>query len=139
MNNTGFKFTPNTGVSDVWCPTTELGTWEAVQDDVQFLTGNSTNNISLQNINSNPDFRSCFIHDDGHVFNSADLAGMELFLLGVYLEPYDNGEFLEAVVHGKKEDKTDIHNVNARKGGVTRNEAKALIYSILLTNSSFIQ
>jgi len=133
MNNIGFKFIPNTSIKDVWCPTTESGTWLAHDGKRDFLTGNSTSNISLQNINSSKEFRSCFVHNDteDHVFYSSDLSSAELFLLGHYLKDFDNGEFLEAVVHGKKEDKTDIHNVNARKGNVTRNDAKVLIYSIL--------
>ena len=99
----------------------------------------SSQNPSLQNINSDKEFRSCFIHHDHHKhFYSADLESAELFLLGHYLQPFDNGEFLEAVVNGKKEDKTDIHNVNARKAGVSRDEAKILVYSILYKASPLL-
>ena len=138
MSNTGFKFIPNTGTSDVWCPTTESATWIAIENNKSYLTGNSTSNISLQNISSDTDFRSCFIPEDGHTFYSSDLSGVELYLLGVHIAPFDNGEFLEAVTHGKKEDKTDIHNVNARKGGVSRSDAKQLIYSILYGSSGLL-
>ena len=99
----------------------------------------SMSNPSLQNINSDPEFRSCFVYHDNHkYFYSADLESAELFLLGVNLAPFDNGEFLEAVVNGKKEDRTDIHNVNARKAGVSRDESKVLIYSILYKASPLL-
>ena len=98
----------------------------------------SSQNPSLQNINSNYEFRSCFTAHDGFIYYSADLVSAEAFLLGNALEPYDGGEFLKAVVEGKKEDKTDIHNLNAKKAGISRDEAKTVLYASMYGASGLL-
>ena len=43
------RFIEDAGVQEVWCPTTELGTWTANQDGQVFLTGNSGWRWNAQN------------------------------------------------------------------------------------------
>ncbi len=46
------RFIEDAGIQEVWCPTTELGTWTAQQDGQVFLTGNSGWNRLARNPSS---------------------------------------------------------------------------------------
>lgn len=69
--------------------------------------------------------------EDGYLVGT-DAEGIQLRILAHYLE---NEEYIEAIVNGKKEDETDIHNVNKRALGPIckdRDTAKTFIYAFLL-------
>jgi len=74
--------------------------------------------------------RSCWTTDSILVGTDAD--GIQLRILAHYLR---NPEYVEAIVNGRKEDETDIHNLNKRALGMThvdRDDAKTFIYAWLL-------
>ena len=78
------------------------------------------------------DFRRMFTVDEGNYLVGTDAESIQLRVLAHYLK---NDEYIEAIVSGKKEDGTDIHNVNKRALGLdhlTRDDAKTFIYAFLL-------
>lgn len=56
--------------------------------------------------------RMLWIPRRGWVLVGSDAEGLELRMMGHYLAKYDGGAFIEAVIHGKKEDGTDVHTRN---------------------------
>ena len=80
--------------------------------------------------------RACWTVPDGSWLVGADADGIQLRVLADYLwKHFDATEYAEAIMEGKKEDGTDIHNVNRKALGVdhvTRDDAKTFIYSWLL-------
>lgn len=58
--STNFTFTPDQEIQDVWCPTTQHGTWIAIHPDTgeEFITGNSS--INMNQIPSSKEFRELF-------------------------------------------------------------------------------
>lgn len=66
--------------------------------------------------------RDCWVARDGRVLVGTDAAGLELRMLAHYL---NRPEFTEQVIGG------DPHQYNADLAGITRTEAKTLIYAIL--------
>ena len=78
------------------------------------------------------DFRRMFTVDEGHYLVGTDAESIQLRVLAHYLK---NDEYIEAIVNGKKENETDIHNVNKRALGLshlTRDDSKTFIYAFLL-------
>lgn len=78
------------------------------------------------------DFRRMFTVDEGHYLVGTDAESIQLRVLAHYLR---NEEYIEAIINGKKEDETDIHNVNKRSlslNHLTRDDAKTFIYAFLL-------
>jgi DNA polymerase-1 len=72
----------------------------------------------------------------GWVLKGIDADAIEGRMQGHYLAPYDDGEFIERVLHGSKDDGTDFHSVNLEackpSGLVTRDPgAKRLYYAYL--------
>lgn len=68
--------------------------------------------------------RDLFYAPDGYKFVGADASGLELRMLGHFLEPLDGGEFLYEVING------DIHSKNQSDAGLeTRDQAKTFIYA----------
>ena len=70
--------------------------------------------------------RELFRPSEGYVLIGADLVGIEIRLLGHRLAPYDGGDFAEMVASG-----TDIHQLNADKIDIDRDQAKAVLYGSL--------
>ena len=66
--------------------------------------------------------RELFCPRTGHVLIGADLKGIEVRLLAHRLHQFDNGEFADLVLHG------DVHQRNADKIGITRDQAKTTLY-----------
>ena len=74
--------------------------------------------------------RSCFIATPGLVLVGCDAEGIEARALAHYMAPYDGGDYARAVSEGKKEDETDVHNVNKRGAGLNkRDNAKTWFYA----------
>lgn len=80
--------------------------------------------------------RACWTVPEGSWLVGADADGIQLRVLADYLwRHFGATEYAEAIMEGKKEDGTDIHNVNRKALGVehaTRDDAKTFIYSWLL-------
>jgi len=69
---------------------------------------------------------------DDHWLVGTDAEGIQLRILAHYLK---NDDYVHAIVNGRKEDETDIHNVNKRALGlnhITRDDAKTFIYAHVL-------
>lgn len=60
----------------------------------------------------------------GYTLVGADLKSLELRCLAHYLAPLDKGAYAKEVVEG------DIHQVTADRAGITRDQAKTLIYAL---------
>lgn len=76
--------------------------------------------------------RSLFTASPGRVLVGCDAEGLELRMLAHFLAKWDEGAYAVTVVDGKKEDKSDVHNVNMRGAGLNvRDSAKTFIYALL--------
>ena len=99
----------------------------------------SHNKINISQVPSQKEFRELFIAPKGYNIVGADLSGQELRVLAHYIKPYDGGLYEQAVLHGNKEEGTDIHTMNMKSAGLdSRDDAKTLIYAILY-GSSYIR
>ena len=80
--------------------------------------------------------RECWDVPEGSWLVGCDADGIQLRVLADYLwRYYDADMYAQAIVNGKKEDETDIHNMNKKALGVpngTRDMAKTFIYAWLL-------
>ena len=76
--------------------------------------------------------RSLWGVPNGSYLVGTDAEGIQLRLLAHYMQ---SQEYVEAICKGKKEDETDIHNMNKKALGPickTRDDAKTFIYAFLL-------
>lgn len=62
--------------------------------------------------------RALFKPRKGMVLVGADASALELRCLAGYMAPYDNGQYIDVVVNGKKADGTEIHTVNMKALGI---------------------
>ncbi len=77
-------------------------------------------------------FRSLWTTPDGCLLVGTDAEGIQLRVLAHLMK---SEEYVHAIVSGKKETETDIHNLNRKALGmshVTRDMAKTFIYAFLL-------
>lgn len=124
------------------------GAWLKLIDDDQRIRGNvdTLGTVTRRCGHSKPNMaqtpssraykgtecRQLFCAPKGKRFVSADADGLELRILAHYMARYDAGIYGETVHSGKKEDLTDIHNVNMRAAGLdNRDQAKTFIYGFL--------
>ena len=76
--------------------------------------------------------RELFCVPKGKKLVGCDADGLELRTLSHYMARFDGGAYAAAVDEGKKEDETDVHNVNKRGAGLAdRDTAKTFIYAFL--------
>ena len=76
--------------------------------------------------------RELFTVDPGYSLVGCDLSGLELRCLAHFMSRWDEGAYIETVIHGKQSDGTDIHSVNQRAAGLaTRDQAKTFCYAFL--------
>jgi DNA polymerase-1 len=80
--------------------------------------------------------RECWDTPEGSYLVGCDADGIQLRVLADYMWRYfDADMYAKAIMEGKKEDETDIHNMNKNALGVeggTRDMAKTFIYSWIL-------
>lgn len=80
--------------------------------------------------------RECWDTPEGSFLVGCDADGIQLRVLADYLwRHFDADMYARAIMEGKKEDETDIHNMNKKALGVphgTRDMAKTFIYAWLL-------
>ena len=80
--------------------------------------------------------RACWTVPSGSWLVGTDADGIQLRVLADYLwRHFDADQYAQAIMEGKKEDETDIHNLNKKALAVpngTRDMAKTFIYAWLL-------
>jgi DNA polymerase-1 len=77
-------------------------------------------------------FRGLWTVEEGNYLVGTDAEGIQLRILADLME---SQEYVDAIITGKKEDETDIHNLNRKALGlphITRDMAKTFIYAFLL-------
>jgi DNA polymerase I len=77
-------------------------------------------------------FRKLWRVPEGSLLVGTDAEGIQLRILADLMK---SEEYVHAIISGKKEDETDIHNLNRKALGishVTRDDAKTFIYAFLL-------
>lgn len=77
-------------------------------------------------------FRKLWCVPEGSYLVGTDAEGIQLRILADLMK---SEEYVHAIISGKKEDETDIHNLNRKALGishVTRDDAKTFIYAFLL-------
>ena len=77
-------------------------------------------------------FRALWTVEDGNWLVGTDAEGIQLRVLADLMQ---SEEYVHAIISGKKEDETDIHNLNRKALGlshITRDDAKTFIYAFLL-------
>lgn len=101
------------------------------------LTGrmsHSNPNLAQVPSSDNPygtECRTLFTVPKDKVLVGIDASGLEDRVLGGYLATYDDGEYIERAIYGKKEDGSDLHSVRAKLVGVDRNTAKPMWYGLI--------
>lgn len=76
--------------------------------------------------------RALFTASPGLVLVGCDAEGLELRMLAHFMAKWDGGAYVETVVNGRKEDETDVHNVNKKAAGLnSRDAAKTTIYGLM--------
>lgn len=75
--------------------------------------------------------RSCFTVPKGKVLVGCDADALELRCLAGYMARYDGGAYIKTVLEGKKELGTDMHTVNAKALGCSRDAAKTWFYAFI--------
>lgn len=120
----GMVWKPTT-IEDVWCPTTELGTWVMKQGRVITITGNSKPNMA-QVDRKDLRMRKCWIPKEGWGLVGCDASGLELRILAHYLSFWDDGAYAQVVLQG------DVHTYNQKAMGLNeRDTAKTAIYGLI--------
>lgn len=80
--------------------------------------------------------RSCWTVPSGSFLVGTDADGIQLRVLADYMwRHFDADQYAKAIMEGKKENETDIHNINKKALGLThatRDMAKTFIYAWLL-------
>jgi DNA polymerase-1 len=77
-------------------------------------------------------FRALWGVEKGNYLVGTDAEGIQLRVLAHLMK---SEEYVDAIVSGKKENETDIHNLNKKALGmshITRDDAKTFIYAFLL-------
>ena len=80
---------------------------------------------NLAQVPIDAEFRKLFTASPNYVMVGADLAGIELRMLGHYLANYDGGRYANILING------DIHQENADKIGISRKLVKTVTYAFL--------
>ena len=76
--------------------------------------------------------RQVWIADEGQVLVGCDADALELVCLAHYLAFWDEGAYADALVHGDKEDGTDVHSRTQKLCELpTRDNAKTMQYAYL--------
>jgi DNA polymerase I-like protein with 3'-5' exonuclease and polymerase domains len=84
---------------------------------------------NLAQIPSDKEYRECFTVPDGYKLVGVDASGLELRMLAHYMR---DDQYTDTILNGRKEDGTDIHQLNMKAAGLTsRDQAKTFIYAFL--------
>ncbi len=75
--------------------------------------------------------RSLFKAAPGNILIGCDFTGLEFAVFAGYMKKYDNGRIIQQVLHGDKDQGTDVHSMNAAAMGIDREKAKTVLYAVL--------
>lgn len=75
--------------------------------------------------------RACFLADHGHTLVGCDADALELRDLAGYMAAWDGGSYIDTVLRGDKAQGTDMHTINAKAIGCTREQAKVFFYAMI--------
>lgn len=75
--------------------------------------------------------RELFCAAPGKVLVGCDADALELRCLAGYMANFDGGAYIKTVLEGKKEDGTDMHSINAKVLGCSRDTAKTWFYAFI--------
>lgn len=75
--------------------------------------------------------RKLFKARPGYRLVGCDADALELRCLAGYMAIYDEGAYIKTVLEGKKEDRTDMHSINAGVLGCDRDTAKTWFYAFI--------
>jgi DNA polymerase I-like protein with 3'-5' exonuclease and polymerase domains len=75
--------------------------------------------------------RECFTVGPGKKLVGCDADALELRDLAGYMAAYDGGAYIKTVLEGKKSDGTDMHTLNAKALGCSRDTAKTWFYAFI--------
>jgi DNA polymerase-1 len=81
--------------------------------------------------------RECFEADEGYVLVGCDADALELRDLAGYMAAYDGGAYIETVLKGDKAKGTDMHTINAKAIGCSRDMAKIFFYAMIYGSGFF--
>jgi len=124
------------------------GLLEAVRDDgtiTSYMDTNGTvtgrftsSNVNLNQIPAVKEFRELFDVPDEKEWNfiGTDFDGQENVNLAELLFPFDNGRLNNIIVSGDKNLGTDLHSLNAKATGLSRDDSKPLWFGFLYGSSS---
>lgn len=103
------------------------------------VTGRFTSSsINLNQIPAQPEFRELFSAPEGWTFLGADFDGQENLNMAELLYPYDGGKLYDIITNGKKEDGTDLHSLNAKALGVSRDDGKGIWFGFTYGSSEIL-
>lgn len=75
--------------------------------------------------------RECFEADAGMIQVGVDADALELRDLAGYMASWDGGAYIETVLRGDKSVGTDMHTINAKLLGCSRETAKTFFYALI--------
>lgn len=75
--------------------------------------------------------RALFTASPGRVLVGCDADALELRCLAHFMAAYDGGAYIQTVLAGKKEEGTDMHTLNAKALGCSRDVAKTWFYAFI--------
>lgn len=75
--------------------------------------------------------RDLFTASPGRVLVGCDADALELRCLAHFMARYDGGAYIQTVLAGKKEEGTDMHTLNAKALGCSRETAKTWFYAFI--------
>jgi len=75
--------------------------------------------------------RSFFFVKVGKKLVGCDASGLEARCLAHFMAKYDGGEYAKIVVEGNSKDGTDVHSINAKRTGLSRDDAKTFFYAFM--------
>lgn len=78
-----------------------------------------------------PECRDLFIADEGKKQVGCDADALELRDLAGYMATWDEGAYINTVLKGDKSNGTDMHTLNAKAIGCSRDAAKVFFYAMI--------
>ena len=84
-----------------------------------------------------PECRTLFTASKGRKLVGCDADALELRCLAGYMAAFDKGAYIKTVLEGNKDDGTDMHTLNAKALGCSRDVAKVWFYAFIYGAGDF--
>lgn len=96
------------------------------------VTGRMTHSKpNTANVNGDHACRELFTASAGNKLVGCDADALELRCLAHFMARYDGGAYIQTILAGRKEDGTDMHTLNAKTLGCSRDVAKTWFYAFI--------